>query len=81
MHSIKQIHHRKDDLKGSQLTAVLKGLTEVQSSKGISPPVIAYDSNSRQLKVVDSTFYFFLKNANLKEVMDEIVCPMDEFEK
>jgi hypothetical protein len=81
MHAIKQSHHRKDDLKGSQLTAVLKGLTEVQSGKGISPPVIAYDSNSRQLKVVDSTFYFFLKNANLKEVKDEIVCPMDALDK
>lgn len=81
MHAIKQVHHRKDDLKGSQLTAVLKGLTEVQSGKGISPPVIAYDSNSRQLKVVDSTFHFFLKNANLEEVKDEIVCPMDAFER
>lgn len=81
MHSIKQVHHRKDDLKGSQLTSVLKGLTEIQSGKGISPPVIAYDSNSRQLRVVDSTFYFFLKNANLEEVKDEIVCPMDEFDK
>ena len=79
MHAIKQVHHRKDDLKGAQLTAVLKGLTEVQSGKGISPPVIAYDSNSRQLKVVDSTFHFFLKNANLKEIKDEIVCPMDAF--
>ncbi len=81
MHAIKQVHHRKDDLKGSQLTAVLKGLTEVQSGKGISPPVIAYDSNSRQLKVVDSTFHFFLKNANLAHVKEEIVCPMDGFEK
>ncbi len=81
MHAIKKVHHRKDDLKGSQLTAVLKALTEVQSGKGISPPVIAYDSNSRQLKVVDSTFYFFLKNANLDQVKDEIICPMDAFEK
>lgn len=81
MHAIKQVHHRKDDLKGSQLTAVLKGLTEVQSGKGISPPVIAYDSNSRQLRVVDSTFYYFLKNANLQQIKDEIICPMDAFDK
>lgn len=77
LHAIKQKHHRRDDLKGAQLTAVLKGLAELQSGKGISPPVIAYDSNSRQLKVVDSTFYFFLKNADLKEIKDEIICPMD----
>lgn len=58
LHGIKQVHHRKDELKGTQLTTVLKGLTELQANKGISPPVIAYDSNSRQLKVVDSTFLF-----------------------
>lgn len=77
LHAIKQIHHRKDDLKGSQLTSVLKGLAEVQSGKGISPPVLAYDSNSRQLKVVDSTFYFFLKNADLAVVKEEILYPLD----
>ena len=80
LHGIKQVHHRKDELKGAQLTAVLKGLTELQASKGISPPVIAYDSNSRQLKVVDSTFYFFLKNAQLEEIKEEIICPMEGLE-
>ncbi|MDF4951237.1 hypothetical protein P3580_21575 [Vibrio parahaemolyticus] len=80
LHGIKQVHHRKDELRGAQLTAVLKGLTELQANKGISPPVIAYDSNSHQLKVVDSTFYFFLKNAQLEDIKDEIICPMDGLE-
>ncbi|MEZ9464970.1 hypothetical protein AB4178_25150 [Vibrio splendidus] len=80
LHGIKQVHHRKDELKGTQMTTVLKGLTELQVNKGISPPVIAYDSNSRQLKVVDSTFYFFLKNAELEYIKDEIICPMDGLE-
>jgi hypothetical protein len=80
MHAIKRTHHRADDLRGALLTAALKSLTDIQSNKGISPPVIAYDSNSRQLKVVDSTFYFFLKNANLSEMKEEIVCPLDAFE-
>lgn len=77
MHAIKQVHHRKDELKGPQLTSVLKGLTDYQAVRGINPPVIAYDSNSRLLKVVDSTFYFFLKNAELAAIKDEIVCPLD----
>ncbi|WP_417356112.1 hypothetical protein [Gallaecimonas pentaromativorans] len=77
LHAIKQVHHRKDELKGSQLTAVLKGLTDFQAIRGISPPVIAYDSNSRLLRVVDSTFFFFLKNAALESIKDEIVCPLD----
>lgn len=77
LHALKQTHHRKETLNGSLLTRALKGLTELQSSKGIRPPVIAYDSNSRQLKIVDSTFYFFLKNAHLEDIKDEILCPMD----
>ncbi|MGQ3850525.1 hypothetical protein [Pseudomonas capsici] len=77
LHAIKQVHHRAQDLKGAQLVSVLKGLAEVQSGKGISPPVLAYDSNSRQLKVVDSTFYFFLKNSDLALVRDEILHPLD----
>jgi len=77
LHAIKQVHHRKGELKGSQLTAVLKGLTDFQAIRGISPPVIAYDSNSRLLRVVDSTFFFFLKNADLESIKDEIVCPLD----
>ena len=77
LHAIKQVHHRKEDLKGSQLVSVLNGLAEIQSGKGISPPVLAYDSNSRQLKVVDSTFYFFLKNSDLAQVRDEILHPLD----
>ena len=77
MLGIREFHHRRDDLKGALLTNALKKLTAVQSAKGICPPVIAYDSNSRLLKIVDSTFYFFLKNADLGLVSDEIVSPLD----
>jgi len=74
---IKLVHHRKNDLKGAQITAVLKGLTALQARQGISPPVIAYDSNSRQLKIVDSTFYFFLKNSDLEAIKGEIINPLE----
>lgn len=77
LHGLKQFHHRKESLNGALLTRALKGLAELQSNKGIQPPVIAYDSNSRQLKIVDSTFYFFLKNANLENIKDEIISPME----
>ncbi|MFJ1217484.1 hypothetical protein, partial [Yersinia enterocolitica] len=77
LHGIKQVHHRKDDLKGPQLLAVLKGLSDSQANKGINPPFIAYDSNSKLLKVIDSTFYFFLKNADLEEVKMEIINPIE----
>lgn len=37
----------------------------------------AYDPTSRQLKVVDSTLYLFLKNADLAVVKEEILYPLD----
>lgn len=80
MRALKEIHHRKDDLKGAQLTSTLKGLTELQAVKGINPPVFAYDSNSMQIKIVDSTFYFFLRNADLQAIASEIVCPWENLD-
>lgn len=75
--NLKTYHHRKDTLSSSNLTTGLKGLAELQSKKNINPPIIAYDSASQNLKVVDSTFYFFLKHANLELVLDEIINPID----
>lgn len=77
MQKIKPIHHRSDDLKGGQLTLAFKKIGELQSTKGINPPVLAYDSNTRMLKVIDSTFYFFLKNANLEEIIEDLVNPVE----
>ena len=44
--------------------------------KGISPPIIDYDFQNRLLQVVDSTFYFFIKHANTKEILESIPNPM-----
>jgi hypothetical protein len=44
--------------------------------KFISPPIIDYDAQSRLLQVVDSTFYFFIRNANLKEILELIPNPL-----
>ena len=80
MNCIKKMHHRKDDLKGGHLTAALKGLPELQSKKNINPPVMVYDSTLQQLKVIDFTFFYFLKNADLNIVSDEIINPIDIYE-
>lgn len=50
MHSIKQKHHRSNDLRGGHLTTALKGLVELQSNKSINPPVIAYDATSKKMR-------------------------------
>ena len=53
---IKQIHHRGDDVRASDMSNLLGGLGNLQSVKSISPPIIDYDSQKRVLQVVDSTF-------------------------
>ncbi len=70
-------HHRREDLKGSHLTGALKKLSDLQNRKSIHPPVLAYDSVTRQLKIIDSTFYFFLQNYDLSEAREEIISPLE----
>lgn len=73
---IRAIHHRGDDVRASDMSNLLGGLGNLQSVKSISPPIIDYDSQNRLLQVVDSTFYFFIKNADLKDVLGSIQNPL-----
>ena len=74
---IRAIHHRGDDVRASDMSNLLSGLANLQSVKSISPPIIDYDAQNRLLQVVDSTFYFFLKNSNLNEIQESIQNPLD----
>lgn len=74
---IRAIHHRGDDVRASDMSNLLSGLANLQSVKSISPPIIDYDAQNRLLQVVDSTFYFFLKNSNLQEIQESIQNPLD----
>ena len=58
------------------MSNLLAGLANLQSVKSISPPIIDYDSQNRLLQVVDSTFYFFIKNSNLNEILESIQNPL-----
>jgi hypothetical protein len=73
---IRAIHHRGADVRASDMSNLLGGLANLQAVKGISPPIIDYDSQNRVLQVVDSTFYFFIKNANTGEILDSIQNPL-----
>jgi len=70
--NIKQIHSSRDEVKTSNITALLNSLADLQHKKDINPPILGYDSNIRLLQVVDSTFNFFMKNANLRSIMHEV---------
>jgi len=40
-----------------------------------SPPIFDYDISTSSVKIIDSTFYFFLKNCNRKEVIENLMIP------
>ena len=75
---IRQLHHRGDDVRASDMTNLLGGIANLQSVKSISPPIFAYDAQLRTLQVVDSTFYFFIKNTNTQEVLDSLQNPLEK---
>lgn len=75
---IRAQHHRAEDVRSNDMTNLLGGLANLQSVKAISPPIFAYDAQQRVLQVVDSTFYFFIKNASSEEVLDSIQNPLDQ---
>jgi hypothetical protein len=76
---IKALHHRPGDVRVSDMTNLLGGLANLQSVKSISPPILAFDAQQRMIQVVDSTFYFFIKNANTMEIADSIQNPLESF--
>ncbi|MDQ0291895.1 hypothetical protein [Oligosphaera ethanolica] len=74
---IQKIHHRAQDVRASDMSNLLHTLGSLQSKKNISPPIIDYDKNMKLLQAVDSTFYFFLKHADLKQIAEELPSPLD----
>jgi hypothetical protein len=76
---IQMIHHRPDDVRGSDMSNLLHNLAATQAAKNISPPIVDYDPSSKLLQVVDSTFYFFLKNGNLAQFLATLSNPLDDY--
>ncbi len=68
-------HHRPGDVRASDMSNLLYNLATLQSNKGITPPIFDYDKTTKQLQVVDSTFYFFLRNADLERISSELPDP------
>lgn len=72
---IKSLHHRPDDVRPSDMGYFLRNLVSSQISKGISPPIFDYDNSTSSIKIIDSTFYFFIKNCNRTEVVEDLAIP------
>lgn len=74
---IKKIHHRPDYVRSSDIGNLLR-LSEMQIRKRIIPPIIDFNKNANELQIVDSTFYFFLKNADLKQILEDLTNPVEQ---
>lgn len=72
---IKQDHHRPEDVRSSDLSYFLHNIVSNQIKKNIIPPVFDYDRSTRLLKIIDSTFYFFLQNVDKEEIIEELEKP------
>lgn len=75
LEKIKEIHHRSNDVRSSDMGYFLKTLVSTQLKKGISPPIFDYDSSTSSVKIIDSTFHFFLRNCDREEVIDDLPVP------
>lgn len=75
--SIKSMHHRPNDVRPSDISNLLHNLSSLQFKKQINPPLIDYDKGKRLLFAIDSTFFYFLKNSDLKEFEEELPSPLE----
>lgn len=78
---IKKDHHRAKDVRPSDMSNLLHNFAELQSEKGIVPPIFDYDQNTRTMRVVDSTFYFFLRHVDRAKVLGNLESPLERLER
>ena len=76
---IQAIHHRPNDVRGSDMSNLLYNLATLQVAKNITPPIVDYDQSQKLLQVVDSTFYFFLQNSDLQTFLSDLSNPLDDY--
>jgi len=72
---IRKIHHRADDVRSSDMSYFLYNIVQAQIKKSIVPPLFDYDRSTRTIKIIDSTLYFFLRNAEKEEIISEFEIP------
>jgi hypothetical protein len=78
---IKKDHHRAKDVRPSDMSNLLHNFAELQSEKGIVPPIFDYDQNTRTMRIVDSTFYFFLRHVDKAKVLGNLESPLERLER
>ncbi|MDR7868132.1 MAG: hypothetical protein RIN56_15150 [Sporomusaceae bacterium] len=74
---IKKLHHRPADVRPGDMSNLLHNFALLQLEKDIRPPIFDYNRDSRVLKIIDSTFYFFMRNVNKTVILDNLINPLE----
>lgn len=72
---IKGLHHRAEDVRPSDMGYFLQNLISSQVKKNITPPIFDYDNSTSSIKIIDSTFYFFLRNIDANNLIEDLPKP------
>ncbi len=75
--AIKKIHPNHDNRRfDSALTIFLNRINIYQKNHGITPSIFDYDTNLRQLNIVDPNFFFFVRHYNHDEFLEGLKLPL-----
>ena len=75
--AIKIIHPNRDNKRFDRaLTIFLNRISTYQKNHGITPSIFDYDTNLRQLSIVDPNFFFFVKHYNHHEFLEGLKLPL-----
>lgn len=74
---IKSFHHRPNDVRPTDISNLLHKFAELQSEKKIVPPIFDYDRSTKTMRVIDSTFYFFLRNTDRNRIIETLINPLE----
>ncbi|MDD3007168.1 MAG: hypothetical protein PHX30_06355 [Candidatus Pacebacteria bacterium] len=76
---INELHHRKEGVRSSDISYFLHNIITHQLRNKIKPPLLDYDRSIKTLKIIDSTFYFFLRHADKQGILDDIDNPFESY--
>lgn len=76
---INTLHHRQGGVRAGDISNFLHTIIPHQIRKNVIPPLLDYDRSIKTLKVIDSTFYFFLRHADRTKILEDIDNPIEPY--
>ena len=75
---INNLHHRQEGVRAGDISNFLHTIIPHQIRKNVIPPLLDYDRSIKTLKIIDSTFYFFLRHADRQKILLDIDSPVEQ---